>query len=142
MRAVRAVSWREMKEATRTEVPLMFPPATTPEPTLAPAVLYALLPGPTRRRSRTAYRYRLTYRNPEPQEPGCALLWEVEGGRQGYQIALEREESGGLRYHCTCPDAIYRGEDAPHVCKHVKGLVSLGRRPVPPPLPADGAIEE
>ena len=98
-----------------------------PDPTL----LLASLPGPTRRRTPSAYLYRLTYRSPGPAEPGCALLWEVVGGRLEYQIALEREPSGALRWHCTCADAVYRGEDAPHVCKHVRGLRALGR-PQPP----------
>jgi hypothetical protein len=94
---------------------------------LAPAVLYAALPGPTRKRTVSPYCYRLTYRNPEPDGEGCALLWEVFGGREVYQIALERQPRGGLRWHCTCPDAVYRGEDAPHVCKHVRGLQAIGR---------------
>ena len=87
----------------------------TPEPPPAPTVVMATLPGPTRKRTITPYYYRLTYRNPEPNSPGCALLWEVEGGR--------------LRWHCSCADAIYRGEDAPHTCKHVRGLQALGRQP-------------
>ena len=92
-------------------------------------MVQTILPGPTRRRTPASYNYRLTYRSAAPAEPGCALLWEVEGGRTAYQIALEREETGGLRYHCSCPDAVYRGEDAPHVCKHVQGLLSIGRLP-------------
>jgi hypothetical protein len=56
------------------------------------------------------------------------LLWEVFGGRLTYQVALEREVGGGLRWHCTCADAVYRGEEvADHRCKHVRGLVALGR---------------
>jgi hypothetical protein len=94
---------------------------------LAPAVLHACLPGPTRRRLPSPYCFRLTYRNPDPVGTGCALLWEVHGGREVYQIALEREPAGALRWHCTCADAVYRGEDAPHVCKHVRGLQTLGR---------------
>jgi hypothetical protein len=94
---------------------------------LAPAVLVATLPGPTRKRTHSPYCYRLTYRNPEPGGTGCALLWEVLGGREIYQIALERERSGRFLWHCTCPDAVYRGEDAPHTCKHVRGLLRLGR---------------
>jgi hypothetical protein len=88
----------------------------------------ALLPGPTRKRTRSRYTFRLHYRNPRPGTPGCALLWEVVGGREPYQIALERDESGDLRWHCTCADAVYRGEDAPHLCKHVRGLQQLGRQ--------------
>jgi hypothetical protein len=94
-------------------------------------IFHALLPGPSRRRTRAPYRYRLIYRTQEPGEPGCALLWEVEGGRMSYQIAVEREETGGLRYHCTCPDAVYRGENAPHVCKHVRALVTQRRAVLP-----------
>jgi hypothetical protein len=116
--------------------------STAPETTLTPSVVCTLLPGPTRRRTQAPYRYRLTYRSAVPTEPGCALLWEVEGGRTPYQIALEREESGGLRYHCTCPDAVYRGEDAPHVCKHVRGLITLGRRPAVLPLDQPSACAE
>ncbi len=45
-----------------------------------------------------------------------------------YQIALERETDGNLHWHCTCADAIYRGETEPnHVCKHVRGLTHWGR---------------
>jgi len=90
-----------------------------------------LLPGPTRKRTESPYCYRLTYRNPHPGAPGCALLWEVAGGRMPYQIALERGHGGELRWHCTCADAVYRGENAPHVCKHVRGLQSLGRQETP-----------
>src|SRR5205807_542406 len=91
-----------------------------------PTLLFASLPGPDRKRTPSDYCYRLAYRNPRPDEPGCALLWEVVGGRLEYQIALERQPSGALRWHCTCADAVYRGEDAPHVCKHVRGLLGLG----------------
>src|SRR5579872_7400281 len=101
-----------------------------------------VLPGPTRKRMPSPYRYRLTYRNPHPGEPGCALLWEIAGGRLPYQIALERGRRGDLRWHCTCADAVYRGENEPHVCKHVRGLRELGRRPTaeaPAPGPCSGA---
>jgi hypothetical protein len=92
-------------------------------------VVFASLPGPTRKREPGPYCYRLSYRNPHPHEPGCVLLWDVYGGRQEYQIALERETTGKLRWHCTCADAVYRGEDAPHICKHVRALQALGRQP-------------
>jgi hypothetical protein len=99
---------------------------------MLPSVIYSLLPGPTRKRFPSPYRFRLIYRNPSPQEVGCAILWEVDGGRMSYQIALERDESGSLAYHCTCADAVYRGEDKPHRCKHVHGLQELGRADVAP----------
>jgi hypothetical protein len=107
-------------------------PSISPVPNrlLASNVVYAELPGPTRRRTPSAYCYHLTYRSPDPAEPGCALLWDVYGGRQVYQIALERRSAGRLCWHCTCADAVYRGEDAPHLCKHVRGLQKLGRQPV------------
>ena len=95
---------------------------------LAPTVLFASLPGPTRKRQPSPYCYRLTYRNPNAAEVGCSLLWEVYGGREIYQITLEREPGGGLCWHCTCADAVYRGEDAPHLCKHVRGLQAFGRK--------------
>jgi hypothetical protein len=100
-----------------------------PSPDLSPSgEIVATLPGPTRRRLAVSYLFRLTYRNPDPATPGCALLWEVDGGRASYQIALEREEGGGLRWHCTCADAVYRGEDCSHHrCKHVRGLLRIGR---------------
>jgi len=97
-------------------------------PILPSTVLFASLPGPTRKRMLSPYCYRLTYRNPGPAEEGCALLWEVYGGREIYQIALERERSGALRWHCTCADAVYRGEDDPHTFKHIRGLQALGRQ--------------
>jgi len=103
-------------------------PTPNPEEPLDPAVMVATLPGPSRKRSPSPYCYRLTYRTPEPAAPGCALLWDVFGGRLTYQIALERESSGALRWHCTCADAVYRGELAHHLCKHVRGLQALGRR--------------
>jgi hypothetical protein len=56
------------------------------------------------------------------------MLWDVLGGREVYQVALERLPGGGMRWHCTCADAVYRG-DGQHQCKHVKGLVEQGRRP-------------
>jgi hypothetical protein len=96
-------------------------------PNLPPTLLLTALPGPTRKREPSPYCYRLSYRNPKPGSPGCALLWEVYGGRLPYQIALERKPSGGFDWHCTCADAIYRGEVPGHVCKHVRGLLAQGR---------------
>ena len=69
----------------------------------------------------------MTYCNNDADEPGCTLACEVVGGRASYQIALERQEDGNLRWHCTCADAVYRGENAPHLCKHVRGLLATGR---------------
>jgi hypothetical protein len=69
----------------------------------------------------------LTYQNADSSAPGCVLSWDVLGGREVYQIALERQSSGRLRWHCSCADAIYRGENVPHVCKHVRGLQAQGR---------------
>ena len=90
-------------------------------------VFYTRLPGPCRKRTPTAYRYRLTYLNDAVQRTGCVCLWDVMGGREMYQVALERED-GGFRWHCTCADAVYRGETRPHGCKHVRGIQSLGRQ--------------
>jgi len=104
---------------------------------LAAGVVFANLPGPTRKRAPSAYCYRLTYRNADPAEPGCVLLWEVDGGRQPYQIALERESTGSLRWHCTCADAVYRGEDAPHRCKHIRGLQALGHQAITNSVPSE-----
>ncbi len=94
-------------------------------------VVYTLLPGPTRKRTDSPYRYRLIYRNATPCETGCVLLWEVAGGRMAYQVALERQENGRLAWHCTCADATYRGSFTRHECKHIQGVKALGRRPAP-----------
>jgi len=90
-------------------------------------LLTTVLPGPDRKRQPAPYHYRLTYHNPDPTEPGCVTTWEVLGGRDAYQIALERLPGGDHRWHCTCPDAVYRGEENPdtHFCKHVRGLLEL-----------------
>ena len=32
-----------------------------------------------------------------------------------------------MRWHCSCADAVYRGESRAHQCKHVRGLQALGR---------------
>ncbi len=93
----------------------------TPSPD---GMLMKILPGTDRKRSPGLYCYRVTYRNPEGQDPGCMMTWEVSGGRTPYQIALERVSPGRLKWHCTCADAIYRTEVNPnHRCKHVTGLL-------------------
>ncbi|HLW64399.1 MAG TPA: hypothetical protein VKS79_03700 [Gemmataceae bacterium] len=92
----------------------------------ANAVLITMLPGPNRKRVQGLYQYRLIYRHPEPEAEGCLVLWQVTGGRQVYQIALQRDERKRLHWHCTCADAVYRGEKTMnHVCKHVKGLLAF-----------------
>jgi hypothetical protein len=99
----------------------------TPRRNLATAVIFAALPGPTRKRAPSPYCFRLIYQNPDPAAPGCALSWDVLGGREVYQIALERLGSGKWRWHCTCADAVYRGDNPAHVCKHIRGLQGVGR---------------
>jgi hypothetical protein len=85
-----------------------------------------LLPGPTRKRLPAPYQFNVSYRNPETTEPGCVMTWQVCGGREEYQVALERTEGGELAWHCTCPDSIYQGENHPgYCCKHVQGLQAL-----------------
>jgi hypothetical protein len=79
------------------------------------------------------YHYQVSYRNSNPQEPGCVATWEVLGGREQYQISLEFTEVGELRWHCTCPDAVYRGElSKDHRCKHVLGLMKVCETISPP----------
>jgi hypothetical protein len=92
-----------------------------------PAILFLPLPGPDRKRSPTSYGYRLTYRGPEVDAAGCVLLWEVTGGRTCYQIAVERDDAGNLHLHCSCADAIFRAEAEGRYCKHVRGLLEIGR---------------
>lgn len=90
----------------------------------AAGVVAVSLPGPTRKRDLAEYRFRVTYRGTEVREPGCLMTWEVTGGRSRYQLALERTEAGDTRWHCTCADFEYRGDDRPRYrCKHVSGLV-------------------
>jgi hypothetical protein len=97
---------------------------TTPKPPFA--LITLVLPGPDRKRSPAAYHYRVTYRNPEPGEPGCVMTWDVVGGRDVYQVALERAADDFHRWHCTCEDAVYRHENQnTHFCKHVTGLIQL-----------------
>ncbi len=96
----------------------------TPKPSFA--LITLILPGPDRKRTLSPYHFRITYRNPEPADPGCVMTWDVLGGRETYQIALERTPGGEHVWHCSCPDAIYREQDRlAHRCKHVRGLMSL-----------------
>lgn len=96
---------------------------TLTQPRPSTGVLMVALPGPDRKRQPSAYQYRVTYRGPSADEPGCVMTWEVSGGRLPYQVALERTASGRLRWHCSCADAVYRGEDdTNHRCKHVSAL--------------------
>jgi len=97
-------------------------------PKLLPGVVFTSLPGPTRKREPSPYCYRLTHRG-EAGGEGCVLLWDVMGGRDIYQVALERLPGGKLRWYCTCADAVYRGESRPQACKHVRGLQTTGRAP-------------
>jgi len=90
-------------------------------------IVNAFLPGPDRKRTTSPYTYRLTYRNVRGAVPGCVMTWEVTGGRMPYQIALERDDAGTLRIHCTCADAVFRAEDEGRFCKHVHGLLRIGR---------------
>ena len=95
-------------------------------------LLITILPGPDRKRAESLYQYRVTYRNPEPDAPGCVLTWEVRGGRLTYQIALESDDAGRLRWHCDCADAVYRAEEEGRLCKHVLGLLEFGWVPKGP----------
>jgi len=97
----------------------------------APSVFRTLLPGSDRKHKARYYSYRMTYRNPAADAAGCVMTWEVSGGRQKYQLALERDEAGSLHLHCSCADAVYRGETEGRICKHVRGLLEIGRRSPP-----------
>jgi hypothetical protein len=89
--------------------------------------LFALLPGPDRKRSVTHYVYRLTYRGPDGSASGCVMTWEVLGGRLSYQIAVERDAAGALHWHCTCADAVFRAEAEGRYCKHIRGSLDAAR---------------
>ncbi|HZT79088.1 MAG TPA: hypothetical protein VFA26_02605 [Gemmataceae bacterium] len=118
----------------------MVAPPEQSQPVPETPVLFTVLPGPDRKRTRTFYRYRLTYRNPDAGAVGCGMIWEVSGGRHAYQIALERDEAGNVRLHCTCADAVFRAEEEGRFCKHVLGLLDFGKpRAEPPPSGCLGA---
>jgi len=85
-----------------------------------------VLPGPDRKRLPGEYSYRLAYRCDDPEVIGCLAAWEVAGGRDVYQIALEQQRGGWRVWHCTCADAVYRAEPQGRVCKHVLGLLAFG----------------
>ncbi|MFL5329772.1 MAG: hypothetical protein ACJ8C4_12745 [Gemmataceae bacterium] len=88
-----------------------------------------VLPGPDRKRQPGEYAYRLIYRCNDSHVVGCLAAWEVDGGRDQYQVALEQQPGGWRVWHCTCADAVYRAEPQGRVCKHVLGLLAFG-----PPL--------
>ena len=98
----------------------ILPPAARPA---GFGTMTVTLPGRDRKRTPAAYSYRATYRAPDAAAPGCVMTWQVGGGRQAYQIALERTAAGRLAWHCSCADAVYRGDATPHRCKHVVGLL-------------------
>ncbi len=93
-----------------------------------PSELQIVLPGPERKREPSAYVYRLIHIN-QDQRTGCQRIWDVLGGRQPYQIVLEKDPRGILQFHCTCADAIYRKDNEGRFCKHVLGLLELGKGP-------------
>ncbi len=96
------------------------------KPRAAFAIVTVVLPGPDKKRAPAPYMFRVTYRNPNPSEPGCVMTWNVTGGREEYQIAAERANDGHLNWHCTCPDAVYNGENRrAYRCKHIHGLQAL-----------------
>ncbi len=104
-----------------------------PQPRANFAIVTVVLPGPTRKREPAPYQFRVTYKNPDPSEPGCVATWTVTGGREDYQIAAERTTDGNMEWHCTCPDAVYHGEYRHHYfCKHVHGLQALLKAAVEP----------
>jgi hypothetical protein len=97
------------------------------------ALVTLVLPGPDRKRQPVPYHYRITFRAADPTMPGCVATWEVYGGREEYQLSLERARGGELRWHCSCPDAVYHSEDSnPHYCKHIRALRELFALVTPP----------
>jgi hypothetical protein len=105
-----------------------------------PVVLYAELPGPDRKRTPAPYAYRLLHKDLDTQGPTCVMMWEVLGGRLTYQIALERDDVGSLRMHCTCADHVYRGEEEGRFCKHIRGLLDIGRLTLAPSQPVQRVV--
>ena len=90
--------------------------------------LVTILPGPDRKRQPKSYLYRLIYRNPVPGSVGCVSTWEVEGGRLVYQALVPgaARTMATCAWHCSCADAIYRGEEQGLPCKHIVGLRKAG----------------
>lgn len=80
------------------------------------------LPGPSRKRKPVEYEYIQTWHNPDRQAIGCLDVWEVRGGRDVYQVAVEQLPGGFRQWTCTCAHAIYRAEPLGRACKHVIGL--------------------
>jgi hypothetical protein len=98
------------------------------------ALVTLVLPGPDRKRQPVPYHYRITFRAPDPLEAGCVATWEIYGGREEYQLSLERTRGGELLWHCSCPNAVYGAEDNnPHYCKHIRALRGLFGLVAPPP---------
>lgn len=85
--------------------------------------MLTVLPGPDRKRQPHIYSIHRRYQAENPKAIGCVASWAVLGGREEYQVDLERDEAGNCHWHCTCADAVYRGETQPgHVCKHVRAI--------------------
>ena len=73
--------------------------------------------------------FRLTYRSRDPKADRLyAALGRIRR-RSEYQIAVEREEGGCVRWHCTCADWVYRNEDFPdYQCKHIRAESERAKR--------------
>jgi hypothetical protein len=84
--------------------------------------LHVNLPGPSRQKLPSAYDYRCIWHNADRKAVGCLDVWEVHGGRDVYQIAVEQLPGGWRRWTCTCPNAVYTSEPLGRACKHVLGL--------------------
>src|SRR5262245_41307926 len=69
----------------------------------SPGMYLTILPGPTRKRTPGLYYYRLVYRDPQPDTPGCAAVWEVRGGRLRYQIAWSVTWPAGITGTAPAP---------------------------------------
>jgi len=87
--------------------------------------LLTILPGATRKRLPSIYQYRQTYRRADGDTGTCLAVWDVLGGREIYQIAVEEGVAGQHEWHCTCADATYRSRFAYYRCKHVEGLMDV-----------------
>lgn len=98
------------------------------QPQQPPTFFVSLLPGSDKKKPAKPYSYLLTFRNPDTKADGCLMLCEVQGGRDRYQVAIERDRRGKLQLHCTCPDAVYRAESEGRFCKHVLGLLAFCRQ--------------
>ena len=74
------------------------------------SVFVCPLPGPSRKRTETLYRFRLIHEGKEGDE--CRLIWQCDGGKDLYQQTL----AAGGDWECSCPAFTFKRRGT---CKHL-----------------------